>query len=238
MGLTVKPTNISFVDIVDAALLKVACPERSLYELDAWATAIRKSCRQYGINSLRAVACFIANMAHESKLVPGQVENLNYSAKRMAEVWSRYAINPQAKSKDRQPNALAKSLANNPRALGNNIYANRLGNGDEASGDGFRFAGLGPGQLTGRRNWELFGATLGMTAEQALDYGKTIEGGVMSFGWFWQINNLNKYAETPGVEDETKVINGGQNGVDDRRQRTNNTITEMLEREKRILNKR
>lgn len=229
---TTPSTKTNFVDMIDVALLKIACPERSIAELTPWVPAIKKACITYDILNIRPVASYIANMAHESGLIPGRQENGNYSAKRLAEVWKRYAINPEAKPKDRLPNALAKRLANNPIALFNNVYADRMGNGPEKLGNGYKCRGTGPGQLTGLDNFTQFGASVGMTAMAAVEYAKTIEGGAMSFGWFWKVNKLNALAETPGVEDETQKINGGQHGVDDRRLRFNNTVAEFIKRER------
>lgn len=227
-----KSTNMDFVNMIDVSLLKIACPERSLTELEPWVPAIKKACVTYDILNIRPVGSYIANMAHESGLIPGRRENGNYSAKRLAEVWQRYAINPQARPKDRQPNALAKKLANNPVAIFNNVYADRMGNGPERLGNGSIFCGTGPGQLTGLDNFTKFGKSVGMTALAAVEYAKTIEGGAMSFGWFWLTNKLNALAETPGVEDETQKINGGQHGVDDRRNRFNAIVAEMIRRER------
>lgn len=217
--------------MIDVPLLKIVCPARTEAQLSKWITPLRKICLTYDVRSLRRIAVFIAQMAHEFGFVEGQVENLNYSAKRLAEVWKRYAINPEAPSKLRQPNALAKRLAGKPAAIGNNVYADRMGNGNEASGDGFRFAAVGPG-LTGRTNFTLFGKSVGMTPEQAVEFTKTIDGSVQAFGWFWNKNRLNPLADTPGVEDETQKINGGQTGVADRRIKTNLLIKEMIRREK------
>lgn len=99
---------------------------------------------RFGAKTPLRLAHFLAQLAHESggftKAVT--IENLSYSAKRMAEVWpNRYVVEP--KNKIKLPNDLAKRLEKNPVALGNNVYANRNGNGDEASGDGFKFRGRG-----------------------------------------------------------------------------------------------
>jgi putative chitinase len=213
---------------IDVQLLRVACPERTEADLAPWVEPIQKACKRFDINSVRRVAAFISQMAHESSLKPGREENLNYSAKRLAEVWQRYAANPNAKPKDRQPNALANRLARNPEAIANNVYAGRMGNGSELSGDGWKFRGQGPGQLTGRSNLTGFADVMGMTIDEALEYIRTIEGGVMSFAWFWNVNDLNRLADTPGVTDETRRINGGTHGLADREARFNRTVAALL----------
>lgn len=220
------------VDLIDVSILRAACPERSLAELQPWVEPIKDACRRFEINTIRRIASFISQMAHESNLIPGREENLNYSAKRLAEVFpSRYASNPGAAMKDRQPNARARSIGGDPVAVANDTYANRMGNGPPASGDGWKYRGAGPGQLTGYENWRDFAAAMKMSVDQALIYARTIAGGIMSFAWFWEENDINRLAETPGVEDETRRINGGQHGVDDRRARFNRTVDALLKAE-------
>lgn len=219
MGIPAMPHS-GVIGMIDAALLKVACPERTEAQIVQWVVPIQKACVRYKIDSVRRVAAFLAQMAHESGLIPGREENLNYSAKRLTEVWpSRFPTL-----------AAAQPYANNPQKLANRVYANRMGNGDEASGDGWRFRGAGPGQLTGRSNWTGFGKANNMTPDQAVEYGRTLEGGVMSFGWFWETNGLNALADTPGVEDETRKINGGTHGLADRKARFDRAVAELLRR--------
>lgn len=221
------------IDLISVRILRAACPERTEAQLAPWVDAIKAACRKFEINTIRRIAAFISQMAHESHLIPGREEDLRYSAKRMAEVWQRYAVNPKALPKDRQPNALAKQLAAaGPQAIANDVYANRMGNGPPSSGDGWKNRGAGPGQLTGADNWRAFAKAVGMSHDEALAYGRTVEGGVMAFAWFWEENDINRLADTPGVEDETKRINGGQHGVDDRRARMARTIAALLEAEK------
>lgn len=235
LGMTeaVTPGARSPIDLISVAVLRAACPERSEAQLAPWVDAIKAACRKFEINTIRRIAAFISQMAHESSLIPGREEDLRYSAKRMAEVWSRYAVNPSAPSKQRQPNALATKLAAaGPQAIANDVYANRMGNGPPSSGDGWKNRGAGPGQLTGADNWRAFAAAIGMTHDEALAYGRTVDGGVMAFAWFWEENDINRLADTAGVEDETQRINGGQHGVDDRRARMSRTINALLEAEK------
>jgi putative chitinase len=211
------------IALVDTSVLRAACPERSAAELAPWVEPVRAACRRFGIGSIRRVAAFVSQMAHESGLELGREEDLNYSAKRLTEVWRR-----------RFPTiAAARPYAHNPQKLANHVYANRMGNGEEVSGDGWRFRGAGPGQLTGRANWTDFAKAMGMGLGAALAYGRTLKGGVMSFAWFWAKNNLNQLADTPGVEDETRRINGGQHGLKDRRRRFDATVTALLAADKR-----
>lgn len=212
------PTYSGVIAKIDVHLLRVACPERTEADLAPWVEPIQRACKRFDINTVRRVAGFISQMAHESSLIPGREENLNYSAKRLTQVWpSRFPTI-----------AVAEPYARNPEKLANRVYAGRMGNGPEVSGDGWKFRGAGPGQLTGRDNIMRFAKAMGMTVEQALAYIRTIEGGVMSFAWFWSVNDLNRLADTPGVTDETRRINGGTHGLADREARFNRTVAALL----------
>lgn len=208
------------IGMVDQALLAAACP--GVANLGHWVEPIRKACAEHEINTIRRVAAFIAQMAHESMCFTRTAENLNYSAQRLCEVWpSRF---PSL--------ARAQPYARNPEALANKVYANRIGNGDEASGDGWRFRGGGPLQLTGRDNWTRFAEASIMPLDQALAWGRTPEGGVMAAAWFWETNDINRLADTPGVADESRRINGGAHGLADREAKFNALVAEMLKRER------
>ena len=217
---------MSAIDLIDASVLKAACPERSEAQLAPWIEPIRKACGLFEIDRIRRIAAFLANIAHECQFIPGREENLNYSAERLMAVWPMRFRGQWVK-----PNELALKLARNPEGLANYVYANRMGNGDEASGDGWRFRGVGPIQLTGRHNRERFAKAMGMTLEQAEDYILTLEGGVMSAAWFWEENDINRMADTPGVADEATRINGGQTGLADRKDRFDRTVKRLLELE-------
>lgn len=212
------PVYSGVIGKIDVQLLRVACPERTEQQLTPWVEPIQRACKRFDINTVRRVAGFISQMAHESSLIPGREENLNYSAKRLTQVWpSRFPTI-----------AVAEPYARNPEKLANRVYAGRMGNGPEISGDGWKFRGAGPGQLTGRDNITRFAKAMGMTVEQALAYIRTIEGGVMSFAWFWSVNDLNRLADTPGVTDETRRINGGTHGLADREARFNRTVAALI----------
>lgn len=212
------PVYSGVIAKIDVQLLRVACPERTEQQLAPWVEPIQRACKRFDIITVRRVAAFISQMAHESSLKPGREENLNYSAKRLTEVWpSRF---PSI--------AVAEPYARNPEKLANRVYAGRMGNGPEISGDGWKFRGQGPGQLTGRSNVTGFADAMGMTVDEALAYIRTIEGGVMSFAWFWMTNDLNRLADTPGVTDETRRINGGTHGLADREARFNRTVAALI----------
>jgi putative chitinase len=227
--------DMHFIDMIDAPLLKIGCPERSLAQLEPLVAPFKKVCIENDISTIRRIGAWIGQISVESGLIYDREENLNYSAQGLANTWpNRYAVDPRAKVK--VPNALAKKLNRNPMAIANNVYANRMGNGSEASGDGWKYRGFTLKQITGCSNWTAFGKSVGMTADQALAYGRTVEGSVAAAAWFWKTNGLNPLADSPGVEDETHRINGGYNGLDDRRTRFNNVVNELLRRE-RLLRK-
>ncbi len=95
--------------------------------------------------------------------------------------------------------------------------APRMGNGDEASGDGFKFRGRGILQLTGKNNYFWFAASLEITPEQAVDYLETFEGAAQSACWFWSENKLNRFVDADDFKGLTRAINGGYIGLEDRK---------------------
>jgi putative chitinase len=107
-------------------------------------------------------------------------------------------------------------MPNKQEAIANRVYANRMGNGPEESGDGYRYCGRGLIQLTGRQNYTWFAASLGITPEEATEYLGTFEGAAQSACWFWETNKLNQWADAGDIVTLTKRINGGTIGLDDR----------------------
>lgn len=179
-----------------------------------WAPHITAAMDRYGINTPRRQAAFLAQVAHESAGFERLVENLNYSAAGLARTWpNRYATAGGA------PNALARSLAYKPEALANNVYADRMGNGDEASGDGWRYRGQGPIQLTGRDNVTRCAEETGLPLIEHPELLQEPEAGAMSAAWFWRTRNLNQLADAGNIDAITRKINGGMTGAEDRRAR-------------------
>lgn len=217
-------------DLLDVSVLKAACPERFDAQLQPWLAPIHMACEKFEINTIRRVAAFLATIAHECQFIPGREENLNYSANRLAAVW------PNRFKGQSGPNALALACERNPQKLANTVYANRMGNGPAESGDGWRFRGVGPLQLTGRSNHEAFAKAMSLDLDVVEDYLRTLEGGVMSAAWFWEANDINRLADTPGVADEARRINGGLIGLEDRKLRFDHTVARLLAREKELQN--
>lgn len=171
-----------------------------------WHAALSCIMPDYAIDTPLRVAAFIAQCAHESANFTRISENLYYRAEGLVKTFPRYF--PTL--------AIAKQYANQPEAIANKVYANRMGNGDEASGDGYRYSGRGLIQLTGRENYELFAASIETPVEEVVQYIQTFEGASQSACWFWETNELNQWADAGDITTLTKRINGGTIGLADR----------------------
>ena len=182
-----------------------ACIGNNPY-LEQWCDALNKILPDYDINTPQRVAAFIAQAAHESGNFTALHENLNYRAETLMKVFPKYF----------PTDALAQQYAHQPEMIANRVYANRMGNGDEASGDGFRYCGRGLIQLTGKSNYQAFADRVQMPLEDVPAYLQTFEGAVQSACWFWESNNLNQYADSGDILAMTKRINGGTIGLADR----------------------
>jgi putative chitinase len=177
--------------------------------ISQWCNALNAILPEYDINTPTRVAAFIAQCAHESGGFQFLQENLNYRAASLRKVFPKYF----------PTDALAEEYAARPNrqeAIANRIYANRMGNGDEASGDGFRYRGRGLIQLTGKNNYTIFAASIETALEEIPGYLQTFEGAVQSACWFWDQNNLNKEADAKDIRTMTRKINGGFIGLEDR----------------------
>ena len=177
--------------------------------IDNWYGALSQLLPDYEINTPQRIAAFIAQCAHESGEFTTLKENLNYRAPTLRKIFPKYFPT------DELANHYA-SLPNKQEAIANKVYANRMGNGDEASGDGFRYCGRGLIQLTGKDNYTWFAASIGITPDEASEYLQTFEGAAQSACWFWESNNLNQWADKGDILTLTKRINGGTIGLDDR----------------------
>lgn len=192
-------------DRLDPALRAVA-PHLTDEEIAAWVAALAEPLLKAAITASRCVAAFLGQCAVESAGFRGMEENLHYSAARLCQVWP-----------NRFPDvAAAEPCAMQPEALANRVYASRMGNGDEASGDGWRFRGRGLIQITGRASYQRFALAMKMTLDQAVDHAATQPGAADSAAWFWTVNRLNALANTWSVDLITKKVNGGTDGAAER----------------------
>ena len=173
---------------------------------EQWYEALVQILPDYDIHTVPRVAAFLAQTAHESGNYRAIKENLNYKAESLCKVWPRYFPNIE----------IARQYAQQPERIANRAYGNRMGNGDEASGDGWKFAGKGLIQLTGKDNYTRYAQSLEISLEEASEHLTTFEGCVQSAAWFWEANNLNQWADAGDILTLTKRINGGTIGLDDR----------------------
>lgn len=175
-----------------------------------WHTALAQLLPDYEINTPRRIAAFIAQCAHESGGFTALRENLNYKAVTLRKIFPKYFPTDEMAQQ-------YASMPNKQQAIANLVYANRMGNGPPESGDGWRFAGKGLIQLTGKDNYTWFAASLGISVEEAAQYLETFEGAAQSACWFWETNKLNQWADAGDILMLTKRINGGTIGLEDRK---------------------
>jgi putative chitinase len=174
--------------------------------VDQWFEAISEILPEYEITTPQRVAAFLAQCAHESGGFVFLKENLNYKAASLRRVFPKYFPD----------DAIAAQYAGKGEMIANRVYANRMGNGDEASGDGWRYCGRGLIQLTGKNNYTFFAGSLDIPVEEASEYLQTFEGAVQSACFFWEQNKLNQWADAGDILTLTKRINGGTIGLEDR----------------------
>ena len=172
-----------------------------------WHHALAQLLPQYEINTPDRIAAFLAQCAHESGGFVFIKENLNYRWQSLRKVFPKYF----------STDSLAQQYERQPQKIANRVYANRMGNGPEESGDGWRFCGRGLIQVTGRDNYSWFAASLQISPEEASEYMETFEGAAQSACWFWESNNLNQWADKQDILTLTKRINGGTIGLEDRK---------------------
>ena len=171
--------------------------------VDHWHGVLSKLFPDYEINTPARMAAFLAQCVHESGGFTTLKENLNYRPVTLRKIFGKYF----------PTDALAEEYCSKPNkqeAIANRVYANRMGNGDEASGRGLI-------QLTGRDNYSWFAASIEISPEDASEYLQTFEGAAQSACWFWESNNLNTFADVGDLLTMTKRINGGTIGMEHRK---------------------
>ncbi len=204
--------------VLTAAQLKEIMPQATAENIEKYLAPLNNGMPDFEINTPLRAAHFIAQVAHESGSFRYSVENLNYSAKALRAVFGKYF----------PTNELAEEYARKPEKIANRVYGNRMGNGDEASGDGWKYRGRGLIQLTGCDNYRRCSEGIGLNlAEDPDQVSDNPVVSVKAVGWYWQTNNLNRYADADDIKGITRRINGGLNGLEDR--------MEFLERAKHVL---
>ena len=171
-----------------------------------WVDALNETFTRFNINSNNQKAMFIGQCSHECGNFRLLEENLNYRAETLMKLWPK-----------RFPSLeFAKQYEKNPRKIANSVYANRMGNRDEASGDGYRFRGRGALQCTGHSTYFHAGKALGVDFVMQPDLVATPKYAALTAGWFWETHKLNPPADALDYTKVTKIINGGTIGLDDR----------------------
>ena len=195
-------------ELVSKEKLAEIMPKASSADLEKYFIAINEGLAKYGINTPLRIAHFIAQVAHESGSFKYSSENLNYSAKALRGVFGKYFPTDD----------LANEYARQKEKIANRVYGGRMGNGDEGSGDGWRFRGRGLIQLTGKENYQNCARAIGINIDEDPDQlASDPKAAVFAAGWFWDSRKLNRYADNDDVLTVTKRINGGTHGLDDRK---------------------
>ncbi len=207
------PTDLSFAQRqIDLDLLCLAFPSNRRAALEPWVKPTQAACYRWGIDTFREVSSFLANIDVETSGLTRLEESLNYSVEALIEKFGRHRISiADAQRYGRKPGQAA-----NQEMLANLLYGGSFGRkqlGNIEPGDGWKFKGYGPKQLTGRDNQTRFAKAMGLSVDDMPAYLRTPEGGMMGAGWFWKSHNLDAKAATPGVRDDRIAINGGVFGL-------------------------
>lgn len=171
-----------------------------------WVDALNETFGRFNIVTNNQKAMFIGQCSHECGNFRLLEENLNYKAATLMKLWPKRFPNMEK----------ANEYAGNPKKIANSVYSSRMGNRDEASGDGYRFRGRGCIQLTGHANYFHAGQALGVDLVMDPDSVATPKFAALTAGWFWSTHNLNAPADALDYTKVTKIINGGTIGLDDR----------------------
>ena len=178
---------------------------KKLHIAEQWVDPLNETFERFDIMNPLRKAAFIGQCGHECGNFKILEENLNYRAEALQKLWPR-----------RFDATKAQMCARNPKLIANTVYSSRMGNRDEASGDGYRFRGRGCIQLTGHANYYHAGQALGVDFVMNPDLVATPMYAALTAGWFWDTHKLNQYADTKDYKTMTKKINGGFIGLADR----------------------
>ena len=180
-------------------------------EIDQWYAPLTNHLDYYEINTVQRVAAFLAQTTEESMNFTALHENLNYSAPGLMATFRHYFPTQD----------LANEYARQPERIANRVYSNRLGNGDEASGDGWQYCGRGLIQVTGRSNY--LACSQMLFNDDRLVYSpewlESKEGAILSSCWFWIADNLNSLADAGDIDAVTHRVNAAGLGEENRRTR-------------------
>lgn len=169
---------------------------------DAWLPHLERAAKRFEINTPLRQIHWLATLVHESLRLTRLEESLNYSARALLNTWPSRFTPQQAADYARQPERIA-----------NHVYANRNGNGDQASGDGWRYRGRGPIQITFHDNYVLASADTGADLVAGPDLLILPAHGASAAGGFWQRNHCNEWADADDITAIRRRVNGGTNGL-------------------------
>ncbi len=187
---------------------------RKLHIDEKWVEPLNETFQRFDISTPLRQAAFIGQLSHECGNFKMLEENLNYKAEALQKLWPK-----------RFDAAKAQMCARNPKLIANTVYSNRMGNRDEASGDGWRFRGRGAIQLTGSSSYFHAGKALGVDFWADPDLVATPQYAALTAGWFWDTHKLNQYADAQDYRTMTKKINGGFIGLEDRIKHINHALS-------------
>ena len=171
-----------------------------------WVGPLNDTFMRFNIATPEEQACFIGQFSYESNHFKSLEENLNYKPETLMKLWPK-----RFPSMDE-----AIKYAHKPELIANHIYANRMGNGNEASGDGWNFRGSAICQLTGKDNFFHAGKALGVDLIANSDLARTPKWAAPIGGWFWATHGCNRLADSKDYDGLTRVINGGLFGAPQR----------------------
>jgi putative chitinase len=201
-------------NFITYAQLQLVLPANTTVDIQEFTDVLNSIPPNYGIDNKDKFTMFLSQTAYESNYFTELTENLNYSPQRLLQVWPK-----------RFNNDNVNQYARNPQALANYVYANRLGNGDPSTGDGWKYRGRGIIQLTGKVNYQSFADAIGKSLDDTVAYCETITGAVESACWFWHNKKLDQYSTANDVAQCTQIINGGILGLRDRTELYNKVAT-------------
>lgn len=170
---------------------------------------------EFGVDTAHEIASFLAQIGHESMQLQALEENLNYGAKGLAATWARFSVTGK---RGGSPNLLALEVQRKPERIANIVYANRMDNGDEDSGDGWRYRGRGLIHLTFKRNHQRCGDYLGLDLVGNPSLLLNPVHAARAAGWYWKVNGLDAYDDDDDARSESRIVNGGEIGLADRQE--------------------
>jgi len=182
-----------------------------------WASPLNDTFSRFGIETLEEQACFMGQFSYECNNFKSLEENLNYKPETLMKLWPKRFPSMEE----------AMKYAHKPQLIANHIYQGRMGNRDEASGDGWRFRGSAICQLTGHDNFYHAGKDLGIDLVNNPDLARTVKWAAPIGGWFWATHGCNQLAQSGNYDGLTQRINGGLFGAKERVAKINQVLKVM-----------